>query len=543
MKNLNKAFTGLLASIILIQPLSVFAYSKKENVYVNLNTDGTVIKSVVNNQLSIKNIEDIEDQTLLNNITNLNGHEEYSLKDNSLIWKANGKDILYSGLIEKAMPISVKATYYLNDKEIDVKKLSNKKGKVKIVLDLTNNAIDTETGLYIPFVVTVGTTISSKNNSNVEITNGKVINNGNTNVALAIAAPGLYESLGIDELKSLNKVTISFDTTNFSMNNIYFVATPKLLEDSDLDIFNKMSDITSSISTLQENMNKIEEGSKSLSDGANTLSDGATSLSSALNEANEGMNKLQSGSISLDEGLKQIISALNNAQSLLANQNLSGSLENLKYLKSKNNEAIATLKQSLNSINTVSGLTEEQILNVNSILSDTIKTNEQKVYALVAGGYYNQQTATNVLSNYSLITLLSANNTAIDTTINSLTSLSEQITKLVTELNTALISAEKGSSELSNGISTLKTGINAIYEGSTTLKDGAISLSSGASELSNGIVEFNKQGINKLSSYADKINNYSYKVEKLIELSKNYKGFASNNANETTFIYKMKSVK
>lgn len=543
MKNLNKAFTGLLASIILIQPLSVFAYSKKENVYVNLNTDGTVIKSVVNNQLSIKNIEDIEDQTLLNNITNLNGHEEYSLKDNSLIWKANGKDILYSGLIEKAMPISVKATYYLNDKEIDVKKLSNKKGKVKIVLDLTNNAIDTETGLYIPFVVTVGTTISSKNNSNVEITNGKVINNGNTNVALAIAAPGLYESLGIDELKSLNKVTISFDTTNFSMNNIYFVATPKLLEDSDLDIFNKMSGITSSISTLQENMNKIEEGSKSLSDGANTLSDGATSLSSALNEANEGMNKLQSGSISLDEGLKKIISALNNAQSLLANQNLNGSLENLKYLKSKNNEAISTLKQSLNSINTVSGLTEEQILNVNSILSDTTKTNEQKVYALVAGGYYNQQTATNVLSNYSLITLLSANNTAIDTTINSLTSLSEQITKLVTELNTALIIAEKGSSELSNGISTLKTGINAIYEGSTTLKDGAISLSSGASELSNGIVEFNKQGINKLSSYADKINNYSYKVEKLIELSKNYKGFASNNANETTFIYKMKSVK
>lgn len=543
MKNLNKAFTGLLASIILIQPLSVFAYSKKENVYVNLNTDGTVIKSVVNNQLSIKDVEDIEDQTLLNNIINLNGHEEYSLKDNSLIWKANGKDILYSGLIEKAMPISVKATYYLNDKEIDVKKLSDKKGKVKIVLDLTNNAIDTETGLYIPFLVTVGTTISSKNNSNVEITNGKVINNGNTNVALAIAAPGLYESLGIDELKSLNKVTISFDTTNFSMNNIYFVATPKLLEDSDLDIFNKMSGITSSISTLQENMNKIEEGSKSLSDGANTLSDGATSLSSALNEANEGMNKLQSGSISLDEGLKQIISALNNAQSLLANQNLSGSLENLKYLKSKNNEAISTLKQSLNSINTVLDLTEEQILNVNSILSATTKTNEQKVYALVVGGYYNQQTATNVLSNYSLITLLSANNTAIDATINSLTSLSEQITKLVTELNTALISAEKGSSELSNGISTLKIGINEIYEGSTALKDGAISLSSGASELSNGIVEFNKQGINKLSSYADKINNYSYKVEKLIELSKNYKGFASNNANETTFIYKMKSVK
>ena len=32
MKNLNKAFTGLLASIILIQPLSVFAYSK-DNLY------------------------------------------------------------------------------------------------------------------------------------------------------------------------------------------------------------------------------------------------------------------------------------------------------------------------------------------------------------------------------------------------------------------------------------------------------------------------------------------------------------------------------
>ena len=44
---------------------------------------------------------------------------------------------------------------------------------------------------------------------------------------VALTAPGLYESIGLEDLKSLNNVEINYTTTNFTLNNIYLVATPK----------------------------------------------------------------------------------------------------------------------------------------------------------------------------------------------------------------------------------------------------------------------------------------------------------------------------
>ena len=80
-----------------------------------------------------------------------------------------------------------------------------KSGKVRIEITYENHdkhivQVDgKENTLYTPFVVTTATALSSKNNKNVEITNGKVVNNGSSYVLVALSAPGLYESLEIDE--------------------------------------------------------------------------------------------------------------------------------------------------------------------------------------------------------------------------------------------------------------------------------------------------------------------------------------------------------
>lgn len=41
----------------------------------------------------------------------------------------------------------------------------------------------------VPFVVTTGTMLPTKTDSNIEVTNGKVISNGSSNIIMAIAAP------------------------------------------------------------------------------------------------------------------------------------------------------------------------------------------------------------------------------------------------------------------------------------------------------------------------------------------------------------------
>ena len=73
------------------------------------------------------------------------------------------------------------------------------------------------------------------------------------------------------------------------------------------------------------------------------------------------------------------------------------------------------------------------------------------------------------------------------------------------------------------------------------LENGSNKINQGANKLTQGINMFNKQGINRLTNYSELIKIYSSKAEALLDLSKNYKGFTSNNSDETIFIAKVKT--
>ena len=77
----------------------------------------------------------------------------------------------------------------------------------------------------------------------------------------------------------------------------------------------------------------------------------------------------------------------------------------------------------------------------------------------------------------------------------------------------------------------------------TKVSNATKKISNGAENLAKGINTLNNNGIKALTSYSSKIKVYSNKAEALIDLSNNYKGFASNNSNETIFITKIKSEK
>ena len=110
--------------------------------------------------------------------------------------------------------------------------------------------------MYVPYAIITTSILNNADNKNIKVTNGKIIGNGVNSVITAISSPGLYESLKIDDIKDINKVEITYDTSNFELNSIYSVATTSLFDNSNLDIFGEINNLYKSINLLQSNMDQ-----------------------------------------------------------------------------------------------------------------------------------------------------------------------------------------------------------------------------------------------------------------------------------------------
>ena len=520
--------TSIIALSIITMPFNVFALEKEESIYSNLNADGTRFKTVVTNHLSSLEGTSIEDTTELKKILNINGKETFTLDNNKLTWTSRGKDIFYQGEFEKELPIETNVKYYLNDKEVTNKELIGASGKVKIEVTLKNtdaHQIDGET-LYTPFVVTLGAMLD-KNSSNITISNGKAINSGNKFILVGVATPGLYESTNLDNFKEMNKITITFDTKKYKQPTIYTVATPKLIEKTDLEVFNKLDDVYSKVGLLKTNMDAIENGANELESGAQQLLSGTKEINENLNTVKNYMQALTKGTYDLNGGVKQIIAAIDASSASLSDSNMQTSLEKLSILKEKNTEAI------------------NKLTNTNSTLKETYTTyqlNEKTVEEIMTLPL-DEATIKNLITlkntyegNNNLIYLLSMNNSAIDTTSKTLTETASTVKTQLSSLRAGLVELENGSNTLYTSSSKITEGINALYQGTNTLMNGTSSLVSGTTTLKSGISTYNKEGISTLVNYAINIQGKTNKLKKLVDLSEQYKGFASNNTNSTTFV-------
>ena len=547
MNKLYKAIMLMGTTAMLCSPLTVLAYDKNETVYTNLKYDGSIEKITVSNHLSKLNKEDIEDETTLKDILNVSGDEKFYQNENKLSWKSNdSSEIFYQGVSEQATPIEVKVKYYLNGEEKDLKDIEGKSGDIKIELNF-NNRLEKyvtingkKTKIYTPFVTTVGTIV--KDSTNASISNGKVVSTGNKNIFAAIASPGLYESLKFDEIKDFDSVTISYTTDNFKLNDIYIVSTPKLIEDTDLKLFDKLDTVYADIDKLQSSMDEIEAGADKLLNGTKELDEGTKTLVTSLKTIKTATSQLNNGAAKLNSGVSEIVDSLNNAQ-----KELNAKQKDIKELQTANQKY---MNESLNAINYL--ISNNQVANAvftkmvgaysqgnnDDISNKSMSEKALKVYKAFSSktpaelyqifGDYTE-TAGTVLKACGQYYIFYANYTTINSLSNSLSTLTSSLTNALTQV-------QEGTKTVSNGLSKVNDGINKIYAGSESLKEGTSKLVDGTETLTNGIKMYNQEGINKLSEYKNEMKNTTDKLETLKNLSKNYKGYASSNSNNTTFI-------
>ena len=538
-----KVISSLTLVSMMCYTLPVMAYTKEETVYSKLDATGkqyqTIVSSHIKNTDTKTTLKDISD---LLDIENTNGYETFEKDGNTVVWNANGNDIYYKGETKKELPVACNIKYELGGKVISADEILGKSGKVKITLEYTNNEKHivningkSET-MYTPFLVIAGTMINNENNKNITISSGKVIDDGSKTVAVGMAFPGMQESLGIKEkdFELPTKIEITMDTTDFELDTIASFVTPKIIESKeDLAKLDKLDKVYEKVVTLQSASDEILNGAKTLKEGTeeysskkqefNTamkqVSSGMTSANKSYQELDNGINTLNKSSKTLGNGAKQISDGTSQVSSNLeVIANKLGEVEKgSKKLEQGEAQIAEGLKQISSSIKLEDNI--ESVKNLKTLIKqnqDTIDTLTKTNKALNA---QLTQENSNIIkpqieANTKMIALLTANKTAQEETLKTLSQTSTSISKLeggIKQLQTGVSSLQAGNKDLTTGITQLKEGTTTLAGKSKELTSGAKSLYKGTQDLSKGTSELSqgsskmKQGLNTLDTSTVKL--------------------------------------
>lgn len=565
---------------------------KDESVYVNADASGKVKKTTVTEWLKNTEKGSVDDETVLEDVENVKGNEKYKEgSDDSIVWESKGKDIYYQGTTDEELPVNMSITYKLDGKEISPKDLAGKSGKLEMTINYENKFkqnVDVDgqqTEMYTPFTLATAMMLPTDEYTNVTIDNGKIVSDGDKNIVVGVAFPGLSEDLGLDssnlDVDIPSSVTITADVTDVSVGATYTMASANLLDSIGLDDVDSFDDLDDSINKLEDATNQLVDGSKELAEGTNTLNgksgelisgvdkladgvtaytdgvagvaDGANAINSnmalvknGVSAAVEGTGKLATGVSGVQSGLNTVASGINTA---IDNLNKSG--ENIKGLA---NQTALTDKEKQQIVSNVSagldqaGLSKEQKDAVDTAIASAVnaasdETNKKVAYA--ANEYSEGMSgAASQLSAASsaLTTVDPANPTA--TVAGGVAAVSAGIDELQTKLGTgtadqpglttgveALASGVSqladGANELNQKSSTLNSGMSTLKNGGEQLVSGVGVLASGADTLASGIAEYKSEAIDKLAdAFGGDISKVTSRIDAMKELSANYKSYA-----------------
>lgn len=521
---------------------------KEETVYVIADPNGKPDQVIVSEWLKNGDGADtIRDASRLNDIENVKGDEDYTKgSGDTLTWNANGKDIYYQGTSTAQLPVDVTVTYKLDGKPVTAEKLDGASGKLTIQFDYKNNTAKQQkingeqVTIYQPFLMVSGLVLDGEKATNVEVTNGKVVNSGDKQIAVGLAMPGLSKSLGLNDLKDEDgkaidldlpeQVTITADVTDFSLLTTVTVATNSALEELNLDDVDSVDDLKDALEELGEASEKLVDGSQDLADGvgeldekSGDLADGVNTLDDSTKEIAKGSDTLKNGADQVNSGANQVKEGANSAASAAGkisdgSSQIASNMDTLANSVAGLPDAAAQLLNGAKGIKTALG---DKKSTGNTIytgamsieqgakqLSGSLKnSNGTSIYEAAVG---IQSGAEQIKSGAQAISGgLSQVNDALKASESSVNSAIAKIEKLaqedpdhadtyqsiVADLKTSIgyqeavlgNLAQVDLSAIENGAATISTYAGKIAAGSVSLADGANQIAAGAQAIESGI--------------------------------------------------------
>ena len=391
----------------------------------------------------------------------------------------------------------MKVSYKLDGKSISPKDLKGKSGKVEIQFSYDNKSKQTvnvngeDVEMYTPFTMVSAMMLSSDEYSNVSVENGKLISDGDKNIVVGVAFPGLANDLNLKDLDMdidiPETVTITADVKDATVGTSITMASAELMNEFGLDDIDSFDDLQDSIDDLEDATNQLvdgskeaADGSKELADGAGTLNDGAGTLASGAGTLADGVNTLNEKSGTLVSGVNTLASGVQaytgGVEEIYAGSNdLVSGAQALASGAAAVNEGVKAANNNLQTANKLIGtISAQKILDsvsvdTSKVTASVTKPKEESIAAIAASTGLSEDDQKKVIE---------AINKALDrcevTTDTSSISKSLNNTDILTNMGYA--------QAYINGVGTSLTTTSGNSK-APSLYDGIDSIESGASEL------------------------------------------------------------
>lgn len=332
--------------------------TKNETVYVFADATGGVKNIVVSDELqNPTGLTTLDDVSTLSDIKNIDGDETFeSGEGDSLLWHADGKDIDYQGNSTGTAPVTMDVSYKLDGEAITPEALAGASGKVTIRYDYTNHSRQTVNGtsLYTPFVAITGVVLDSESFSNIEVSNGKVIDDGDRTIVAGFALPGMQENLGVggDIIDIPGFVEITADVTDFQLDATATVVSAGLFDDVDAsefesgDISGAMGQLTGAMAQLLDGTSALYEGVAQLAEGTQVLATGTAELEKSTSSLPAQAGQLAAGTDELSKGLDAAVTATDELESG-SNSLVSGTQKLVEVLGDESTEGTVVYGSSM----------------------------------------------------------------------------------------------------------------------------------------------------------------------------------------------------
>lgn len=487
---------------------------KVEVVYVTSDAYGEIKNIEVETTLKAKEDGELKDVNVLNNVINTSGDEEHDVEDDTLVFENHGSDITYKGNINKDLPVNVKLTYYLDDKEVMVEDLAHKSGHLKIVIDYINNT-------KVPFLC-LTTMMLSDRFSNIKVENGKLLSLGDTKMAVLYGEPGLKDSLMLykvdtfDDIKLNDSAYIEADVEDFTLDYTATIVSNGLFKEIKDDDLNKLSSSLNDLSDLNEKIDDIKDASKKLKDEGNNLKDGVNKLNDAINGLDKGISEY-------NDNISRIGSMIDGI-SLLAT-----SLDDL--LKDTN---VSNLKDN---VNMCASILDSIEVNLNLIISikNDVDSNNENIDKIDANQINDEETKNAILA-LKKIDLSGVDLEKLNDIKNDINDIKNDLSSFNT-LNVDTTTIKEECVGLSSNKELLVGGMNEIANGSSSLKSVTNKLNENMPNMAKAISEFSDKMNEAIDDSSDDLNKFSGADMK--NIVNNIKILKNNDINYDTFVGKL----
>ena len=302
---MSKKIIAMLTALVMILGCTgaLAENTKHERVYVVAGADGSV-KSITDS-IRLENtdgLDELTDRTMLTDILNVGGNETFTLEGETLVWKANGKNVIYQGASAKAPAVVPVVTLTLDGEEISAADLKEKTGEAVLTVTYRTEG-------QAPALVLSALLLPEEGISDLKTENAAVLTEAERSVLVGWAVPNMDPSL---QLPVSFSAVFHSDHADLGWMMTFCSSDPLEASCRELDARIDgmdpealLKDVTALLTALKDgaDLPETEGMTKEIVGKINELNKGLKDLDASALQLAEGAQQVAEGSAALDTGL------------------------------------------------------------------------------------------------------------------------------------------------------------------------------------------------------------------------------------------------